>query len=72
MFFKCFYNLENMNEGKAVPMAHRALDLEDREATHILPNKVDFFLAYATVPGYRFVVMLTCSWLMLQSLATGL
>ena len=26
---------------------------EDMEKTHILPDKADMFIAYATVPGYR-------------------
>ena len=39
-------------EGKAAP-GHTLPDDHDRETTHILPNKTDMFLAYATVPGYR-------------------
>ena len=26
---------------------------DDQETTHILPDKADMFIAYATVPGYR-------------------
>ena len=34
------------------PSHSRSLS-DDQEAAHILPDKADMFIAYATVPGYR-------------------
>ena len=42
------------NEGKPVPRGGLGDD-DDVETTHILPDKADMFLAFATVPGYRCV-----------------
>ena len=48
----CFGISGNWNEGKPVPRGGLADD-DDVETTHILPDKADMFLAFATVPGYR-------------------
>ena len=33
---------------------------DDKETPSILPDKADFFLAYATVPGYMYVKKFHC------------
>ena len=44
--------LVQFSEGKVAPASSLA-DGYELEKTHILPDKADMFLAYATVPGYR-------------------
>ena len=39
------------SEGRAVPV-DTLPDEDERETSHILLDKADMFLAYATVPGY--------------------
>ena len=43
------------SEGKAAPTG--TLPEEETEAAHILPDKIDMFLAFASVPGYRYVLL---------------
>ena len=40
------------SDGRPVPVGTLADD-DEVASTHILPDKADMFLAYATVPGYR-------------------
>ena len=41
-----------MNDGRAVPAAALADDDDVISHVTILPDKVDMFVAFATVPGY--------------------
>ena len=53
---QCFYSLYmclgKWSTGQPVPVGTLAED-EDLSAPHIVADKADLFLAYATVPGYR-------------------
>ena len=49
-FFAHFF-VENWSGEKRLPRGHLGPTV-DVETTNILPDKVDMFLAYATVPGY--------------------
>ena len=40
-----------MSTGREV---HYLAEVDERETTNILPDKADMFLAYATVPGFRY------------------
>ena len=42
------------SDGRPVPVGTLADD-DEVASTHILPDKADMFLAYATVPGYRYI-----------------
>ena len=49
------YNLvEAWSEGKIVPEGTYRDEEPEAENTHILPDKADFFLVYASMPGYRY------------------
>ena len=50
-FFKSLPVAE-WNSGRAVPSGTLP-DEEDITSPHIIADKADLFLAYATVPGYR-------------------
>ena len=48
------YFVGDFSEGKPITPGTTYGDEEPEiENTHILPDKADFFLAYASVPGYR-------------------
>ena len=48
----CLCFTAQWSDGRPVPVGTLADD-DEIASTHILPDKADMFLAYATVPGYK-------------------